>query len=191
MGNSLVVFVLIKFRQTRSSVNLFIGNMAVADLLSTIFLSWTGMTEAIFQNYPNGPFYCKYGDFFKNACLLASTFSLVVLSFDRLKKVIWPFRKTMTTRQTFVWCTVIWLIALGASAPHVAWRSLMTRKWLDYQEVWCSESNISSKESCSYWIALLALLCYIPIILLLAFYSILLCKMKKLRQKLSESVSSF
>ena len=185
IGNLLVIFVLIRFRQTRSPVNIFIGNMAVADLLSTIFLSWTGLTEEFYQGYPNGPFYCQYGDFFKYTCLLTSTFSLVVLSADRLKKVVLPFVKTLTTRKTMLCCLIIWLLAFGFSTPHAAWRRLGRRKWLDYEEVWCCENTAPGQRP--YWIALVAFLCYIPVILMLGFYSIVLCKMKKFQTKLNDS----
>lgn len=186
IGNLLVISVLLRFKQTRSSVNLFIGNMAAADLLSTIFLSWTGLTESLVQNYPNGQFYCQFGDYFKYTCLLASTFSLLVLSADRLKKIISPFRRTLTTKGAVFWCICIWIVAFGISVPHAVWRQVKKRKWLDYEEVWCAE-NINNEKGVAYWIALLALTCYIPVILMLVFYSAVLCKMKKFRQKLNES----
>ena len=188
VGNLLVVFVLFRFKQTRSSVNLFIGNMAVADLLSTVCLSWASLTESLFQNYPNGPFICQYGDFFKYTCLLASTFSLLVLSADRLIKIIRPFRKTLTTRQTVLWCIIIWVVAFAISSPHAAWKRLGVRAWKDnYLEVWCAETITSGRKTLSYWIALLAVTCYIPVIFMVVFYSAVICKMDKFSRRLNDS----
>lgn len=184
IGNSLILFILIKHRQTRSSVNIFLGSLAFADLLSTIFISWVGLAIDLTQNYPLGQ-YCKAESFLKFSFLLASSFSLIVVSADRLKKVVWPFMSSLTTRASLRVSLIIWITAIGIASPVIKMRNLQSRRWKDMEEVWCYERNEVGNRV--YYLALLFLLFYLPVVLMLLFYSIILLRMKKWQERLNES----
>lgn len=158
--------------------------MAIADLLSTIFLTWPGVVINIHLNYPLSGFYCQFETVFKFSCLIASQLSLLTLSAERLRKVVLPFRRSLQIRHAVVICAVIWVAAIVVSSPMLTFRSLKQKKWLDFDEFWCSERK---KKSQIYWTFLLAILIYFPLILMLAFYSSILCQMKKYEEKLNES----
>ena len=183
-GNYLIIHVLYKFKQTRSCANIFIGNMAIADLLSTIFLTGPGVASNIYYNYPLGAFYCRFESFFKFSCLIASQLSLITLSAHRLTKVILPFRKHVRIRHAVAICAVIWLAAILVASPMVSLRSLEQKQWKDFEEIWCQEKIKSGQ---MYWLALLAILIYLPLVLMLAFYTGILCQMKKYEERLNES----
>lgn len=182
-GNYLILHVLYKFKQTRKCANIFIGNMAIADLLSTIFLTLPGIATSVHYNYPLGD-YCKYESVLKNWCLVASQLSLITLSADRLKKVLLPFRKSMRLRRALVLCASIWIIAIGVAAPNAAFRTLHHRHWKDFDEIWCGEEK---KGVQTYWLTILAILIYVPLLLMLVFYTAILCQMKKYEQRLNDS----
>ena len=133
---------------------------------------------------PLGSFYCQFESVFKFSCLIASQMSLITLSADRLKKVMLPFRKGLQIRHAAIICGVIWVLAILVAAPIISLRSLERRKWSDFEEVWCSESKSRSQ---TYWLILLAILCYFPLLLMVAFYSVILCQMKKYEERLNES----
>lgn len=59
IGNYLILIVMIKFKNSRNCTNLFICNMAIADLMTTLFSAWTSLQENLFQNYTLGPVFCK------------------------------------------------------------------------------------------------------------------------------------
>ena len=183
-GNYLILHILYKFKQTRTSSNIFIGNMAIADLLSTLALTGPGVAVSIYSNYPLGSFYCQFESFFKFSCLLASQLSLLTLSADRLKKVMLPFRKSLQVRHSVAICAAAWLAAVVSAAPLVSFRSLEHRTWMDFEEVWCKEKK---KESQVYWLILLAILCYVPLLLMVTFYTGILCQMRRYEGRLNES----
>jgi len=58
-GNYFIIIVILKFRNSRSRTNIFLCNLAIADLLSTITFAWTGLVKNFYQNYILGPFFCK------------------------------------------------------------------------------------------------------------------------------------
>ncbi|RWS01227.1 Tachykinin-like peptide receptor 86C, partial [Dinothrombium tinctorium] len=64
-GNYLIIRVIIKFKESRSFTNLFICNMAVADILSVLFCSWAAIVFDYSPFYTLGAFYCKFETFIK------------------------------------------------------------------------------------------------------------------------------
>lgn len=183
-GNVLIIHVLYKFKQTRTCANILIGNMALADLLSTIFLSLPGIVVDVHTNYPLGSFYCQYESVFKFSCLLASQLSLLTLSADRLKSVIWPFKRNLEVKHAVIICCILWTVSIVIAAPMSSLRSLRTKEWKDFTEVWCQEKIDAGQ---AYWSALLVILIYVPLLLMLIFYSSILCQMKKYEERFSES----
>lgn len=73
LGNFLILWVLYKFKQTRSCVNIFIGNMALADLLATILLPWAGVIQNVHENDVLGRFYCHAEPLFR--CKIPAKYS--------------------------------------------------------------------------------------------------------------------
>lgn len=59
IGNYFIIIVIIKFKNSRNRTNLFIFNLAIADLFSTITFALTGLINNIYQNYVLGPVFCK------------------------------------------------------------------------------------------------------------------------------------
>lgn len=164
-------------------MNIFIGNMAMADLISTIFLSWTGIFSDIFQFDVLGEIYCKSESFFKFTCLLASAYSLLLLSADRLCKAVFPFKNQLTSRYACVICGIIWIVSLSLSVPLLLWREYKIRKWADLTETWCPEVRNTSQ----YWLGMLIVLIYIPMISMTLSYGIMLRKIRKYEERMNES----
>lgn len=156
----------------------------MADLLSTLFLTLPGITIRMYYNYPFGSFFCQFESMFKFSCLVASQLSLITLSAERLKKVVLPFRKSLRPRRAVAICAGIWILAIGIASPMATFRSLEHREWSDFTEVWCDEKKGMTQ---GYWLTFLAILVYCPLLLMLVFYSGILCQMKKYEERLNES----
>lgn len=67
--------------------------------------------------------------------LLASVFSLICISCDRIIKIIKPFRKENGTEVTYAVVITIWVTALIIAFPLSFWKTYRTRQWCDYLEV--------------------------------------------------------
>lgn len=65
VGNSLIIYVIFKFPQSRNCTNLFICNMAIADFFATFFCAWAILTTNLYQNYVLGSIYCQFEGFSK------------------------------------------------------------------------------------------------------------------------------
>ncbi|RWS30846.1 substance-P receptor-like protein [Leptotrombidium deliense] len=61
IGNYLIIHVVVKFKESRNITNLFISNMAIADLLSILFCAWAALVNDMSTDrYVLGAFYCKF-----------------------------------------------------------------------------------------------------------------------------------
>lgn len=123
IGNSMVVAVVFKNSRMRTTVNYYIVNMAIADLLITLYMPRT--ISAVIFGYEwviggtAGLVLCKLSIFVNQIPMIASIFTVVAISFDRFNAVVFPLRTFVSTRmcKVVIFCT--WLIALAFRSPTV------------------------------------------------------------------------
>lgn len=90
VGNLLVVIVVGANQQMRSTTNLLILNLAIADLLFTIFC--VPFTACDYMSWwPFGDAWCKIVQYMIVVTAYTSVYTLVFMSFDRYLAVVHPF----------------------------------------------------------------------------------------------------
>lgn len=83
IGNSLVVIVVAANPSMRSTTNILIINLAVADLLFVIFCIPFTATDFVLPYWPFGNFWCKMVQYLIIVTAYASVYTLVLMSLDR------------------------------------------------------------------------------------------------------------
>lgn len=83
-GNSLVVVVVAANPGMRSTTNILIINLAVADLLFVIFCIPFTATDFVLPYWPFGNIWCKTVQYLIIVTAYASVYTLVLMSLDRL-----------------------------------------------------------------------------------------------------------
>lgn len=84
IGNSLVVVVVAANPGMRSTTNILIINLAVADLLFVIFCIPFTATDFVLPYWPFGNVWCKVVQYLIIVTAYASVYTLVLMSLDRL-----------------------------------------------------------------------------------------------------------
>lgn len=85
-----VVLVVAANQQMRSTTNLLIINLAVADLLFIVFcVPFTG-TDYALPFWPFGDTWCKIVQYLIVVTSMASVYTLVLMSLDRFLAVVYP-----------------------------------------------------------------------------------------------------
>lgn len=84
IGNSLVVVVVAANPGMRSTTNILIINLAVADLLFVIFCIPFTATDFVLPYWPFGNVWCKIVQYLIIVTAYASVYTLVLMSLDRL-----------------------------------------------------------------------------------------------------------
>lgn len=120
LGNTGVVVVVYKNKSMRRTINFFIANMSIADLLVTI----TYMPRVVslaFAGYVwqvdglAGLLFCKIACF-NEVAILVAIFTIIAITVDRFCAVVFPLRREMITiPMSKVIIALIWVAAFAAA----------------------------------------------------------------------------
>lgn len=118
-GNALVVIVVSANQQMRSTTNLLIINLAVADLCFIVFCVPFTATDYILPFWPFGDTWCKMVQYLIVVTAYASVYTLVLMSLDRFLAVVHPIASmSVRTEHNAILCIgVTWVVILVTSIP--------------------------------------------------------------------------
>ncbi|XP_039979419.1 somatostatin receptor type 5-like [Xiphias gladius] len=118
LGNTLVIYVVIRYAKMKTVTNMYILNLALADELYILGIPFLGTNSALS--------YWPYGDFFCKVCMTAdtmsqfsSTFCLTVMSIDRYLAVVYPIRsaKWRKPQVAKVFNGMVWVVSFLIVLP--------------------------------------------------------------------------
>ncbi|EEC00437.1 allatostatin receptor, putative [Ixodes scapularis] len=118
-GNALVVLVVLCNPQMRSTTNILIINLAMADLLFIVFcVPFTGWDYTL-DYWPFGDVWCRIVQYLVIVCAYASIYTLVLMSFDRFLAVVHPITSMSirTERNAYLAIFLTWVMILLACIP--------------------------------------------------------------------------
>ena len=162
---------------------MLIANMAMSDLLLPIFLIPVGLTDLHVGSWliggTLGQALCKIHPFLIEISMKVSIQSLVLITVDRYAAVVVPLRSPLISRKVCR-CLIVgtWILAAAFSWPY-----LFTHNLVEYQEGkrCMNQVEVIFGEKSSLAIYLLSaciLFFYIPFVILVILYSIILIKLK-------------
>jgi len=113
IGNSLVL-VVFGMRWKRLKIcEIFMINLAVADLIGTLVVPTRHLTERLnYSFHPIGHAGCKLISFVTLASVSVSAFTLVLISIDRYTIVKWPLREYPPTWKLATSISMTWILSL-------------------------------------------------------------------------------
>uniref|UniRef100_A0A182J8Y8 G-protein coupled receptors family 1 profile domain-containing protein n=1 Tax=Anopheles atroparvus TaxID=41427 RepID=A0A182J8Y8_ANOAO len=119
LGNALVVLVVLSNPQMRSTTNLLIINLAVADLLFVVFCIPFTATDYVLASWPFGDVWCKTVQYLIVVTAHASIYTLVLMSLDRFLAVVHPIASMVirTEKNTVLAITVLWILIITTALP--------------------------------------------------------------------------
>ncbi|XP_011351068.1 allatostatin-A receptor isoform X3 [Ooceraea biroi] len=117
-GNSLVVVVVAANPEMRSTTNILIINLAVADLLFIVFCIPFTATDFVMP-WPFGNIWCKIVQYLIIVTAYASVYTLVLMSLDRFLAVVHPIASMSwrTKDHAVLAICIAWAVILIFSTP--------------------------------------------------------------------------
>lgn len=91
-GNALVIIVVATNVQMRSTTNMLILNLAVADLLFIILCVPFTATDYVLNSWPFGLVWCQTVQYLIYFTSYVSIYTLILMSIDRFIAVVYPVR---------------------------------------------------------------------------------------------------
>ncbi len=178
VGNTLIGIIVYKTKSMRKTTNFLIVNMAMSDLLFTIFLFPRILTELHYNSWliggSLGQALCKMYVFFADVSTTVSVQSLVLIAVDRFGAVVFPLRPPLISSKLCLFLiSATWIVAMAVQSPY-----LFAFRLFEYSpgKLMCVRNwNLAFGESSSYRsfiLAIFLIFLYTP----LAVVSVLYCK---------------
>ncbi|XP_078353547.1 growth hormone secretagogue receptor type 1-like [Oculina patagonica] len=131
-GNTCIIIIVYKHRDLRKTVNYFIVNMAVSDLLFLLIVIPVQIVGLVTDSRHwsvrgiLGSIFCKIFNFVNPACVLVSTQSLVWIAIDRFVAVVFPMKRGLISTKIRVMAILsTWIIAGALNFPKLIYFGLV------------------------------------------------------------------
>ncbi|XP_064620046.1 neuromedin-K receptor-like isoform X2 [Lineus longissimus] len=119
IGNGAVIVVIIRNRRMQTVTNLFIANMACADVFIGIISIPFQFHAALLQKWVLAAFMCPLAPFVQVLTVNVSIFTLMIISIDRYFAVIHPLKHRVSKYIAKIIIGVTWTFAGVSSIPWI------------------------------------------------------------------------
>lgn len=118
LGNTLAIYVVVRYAKTKTVTNMYILNLAVADELYILGIPFLGTNSAL-SYWPYGDFFCKLCMTVDCMSQFASNFCLTLMSIDRFLAVVYPVRSAMwrTPQRAKIFSALVWVVSFLIVLP--------------------------------------------------------------------------
>ncbi|XP_076808913.1 galanin receptor type 1-like [Clavelina lepadiformis] len=171
VGNFMVITVMLKIYypqpQGLNNSNKFLLNLAISDLFFLIFCVPFEATVYSMDYWPFGAFMCTFTEVCQKISMLASVYTLVALSFDRISAVLYATTyKSKRARTKANWgIAIIWISA--AAIGITSWRTRTYFQFRGYNLCIADSGNLYYK---GYQMAIFILGYVIPLLIISSCY---------------------
>ncbi|XP_078036114.1 neuropeptide FF receptor 2 [Augochlora pura] len=176
LANSGLIYVVMKNKSLRTTTNLLIVNMCIADLGSCIICPWMFLCRDLFQNYILGEIGCRLDASLVHALTLVVVFNLSAISYDRVSAIVFNCSGKLTKRAMYILLIITWISAVAVTAPLTYFRRYYERQWKNYLETFCTEDTVLIYP---YWHIFAGLSVWAPLAIMAICYSAILIKLDR------------
>lgn len=178
VGNGLVIFVIAKDKRMQTVTNIFIGNLAVADVIIGVFTTPFQFQPALLQRWDYPHILCSMAPCFKVLSVSVSVLTLTIISLDRYIAVMYPLKAGFSKSRAFFCLLVIWGLSIGSSFPegyfhHV--RSLYDKD-IQREKHFCQPTWPSKNFGNFYHLYLFSVQYLLPLLLINFSYTRVVCR---------------
>ncbi|XP_033481101.2 neuropeptide Y receptor type 2 [Epinephelus lanceolatus] len=126
IGNSLVIYVVFKFKNLRTVTNFFIVNLAVADLLvNTLCLPFT-LVYTLYGEWKFGQVLCFMLPCAQGMAVHVSTITMNVIALDRHRSIVYHMETKMSKDMCAVVIVITWAVSALLASPLAIFREYGT-----------------------------------------------------------------
>lgn len=127
-GNALVIYVILRYAKMKTVTNIYILNLAVADVLFMLSLPFIAIQMAI-VDWPFGPVLCRVVMTVDSLNQFTSIFCLMVMSIDRYLAVVHPIKSTKWRKPHVakIINVAVWGVSLLVNLPIVIYSGVIVK----------------------------------------------------------------
>nr|WOA03697.1 CHH family candidate receptor A34beta2 [Carcinus maenas] len=190
VGNLLVILVVRYNRNMSSSTNQYLVNLAVADLLVTLVCKWVHLVRHLSHpHYILPAFFCKLESFVQATALVASVFTLTVISMGRFVAIMFPLHARTSPDRANRVIAAVWIASALLSSPMLFYRELYSIEWSNFTTWHCDEFFPTKKKLLNgvcvvtydakklFYIILTTTCYFLPVTIMLVNYSLIVWRL--------------
>ena len=167
----------------------------MSDLLYPIFWIPMHITGLFMESWlvggSLGHFLFKLVHFSRQISIIVSTQSLILVAVDRFGAVVFPLRSPLiSSKMCRFFILAKWIVPMAVSSPHLFAFKLFEYQGNLYCETGWNEAFGESSSFANYVLAIYAVFCYVPTVLLVILYSIIVVKLKTRKIPGEQSVNA-
>ncbi|XP_067142649.1 QRFP-like peptide receptor [Centruroides vittatus] len=192
IGNIGVILTVILNHSMRTTINIYLVNLAIADLMICLFCIWVHFVNNLAEShYILGSFMCKFNSFSQMTSLASSVLTLSAIACDRFVAIIFPLHTRITKQRTSFVITTIWIVSMASAVPFLIYREQKELQWENIVQKICSEkwppvttydedlnkcvTHYPSKKF--YYLFITVCLFFMPIMIMLTAYTLIVWKL--------------
>lgn len=182
-GNSLVIYVVLRFSKMQTVTNMYIFNLAVADEMFLVGLPFL-IATVTFRYWPFGSVMCKIYMTTTSINQFTSSLLLTVMSADRYVAVCHPI-SSPRYRTPFIAkfiCLTAWTVSALLMVPIYMYANVMEDQHTTSCNIFWPESEWMDGQK-AFTLYSFTLGFAIPLVLILLFYFLVICKLRTIGPK--------
>ncbi|XP_043598338.1 tachykinin-like peptides receptor 86C [Bombus pyrosoma] len=176
LANGGLIYVVLKERSLRTTTNLLIVNMCIADFGTCLICPWMFLCIDLFQNYILGDIGCRTDGALVHALTLVAVFNLSAISYDRVSAIVLNCSGKLSRRMMHILLFSTWICGISVAIPLIYFRHYYERQWKNYLETYCTEDTVLVYP---YWHIFASLSVWAPLAIMAICYSAILIKLDR------------
>ncbi|XP_076148833.1 neuropeptide Y receptor Y7 [Alosa pseudoharengus] len=188
LGNTLVIYMIILYKNMRTVTNYFIANLALADLMvDTICLPFT-LAYTLLDEWKFGAVLCHLVPYAQALSVHVSILTLTVIALERYRCIVFHLERRLSRRTSFAIIGLTWAASAVLAGPLAIFREYRREEIpsIGLRMAVCSEKwpNGTNRDAVIYSLAMLLVQFVIPLGIISYAY---VCIWAKLRSHVSPS----
>ncbi|XP_061454738.1 kappa-type opioid receptor [Rhineura floridana] len=183
VGNSLVMFVIIRYTKMKTATNIYIFNLALADALVTTTMPFQS-TEYLMNSWPFGDVLCKIVISIDYYNMFTSIFTLTMMSVDRYIAVCHPVKALdfRTPLKAKIINICIWLLSSSVGISAIVLGGTKVR-----EDTGSTECSLQFPDKDYVWwdnfmkICVFVFAFIIPVLIIVVCYTLMILRLKSVR----------
>ncbi|XP_039598123.1 pyroglutamylated RF-amide peptide receptor-like [Polypterus senegalus] len=175
VGNSLVIYLVVRKRTQRNATNVFICSLAVSDLLITFFCIPFTLLQNISSEWLGGAFVCKMVPFVQSTAIVTGILTMTCIAVERYQGIVYPLKmkRQYTSKRAFKMLGAVWAVAVIVGLPMLYVQQLEVKYdfLYDHHHVCCQERWQSRGHRKVYATFILVALFLLPLAAMLFLYT--------------------
>ncbi|GAA6094823.1 apelin receptor B-like [Tachysurus ichikawai] len=154
-GNGVVIFIVWKAESKRRAADVYIGNLALADLTFVVTLPLWAVYTALGYHWPFGVVLCKLSSYVVMLNMFASVFCLTCLSMDRYMAIVRSLSSSQlrTRGRMRASLVAIWCLSGALASPTLLFRTTLHDKASNQTSCAMDFSLVATNQTENFWIA--------------------------------------